>query len=157
MIIISYIFDCFLEILDWSEYQQPIQNLADHTNYCGPQMPFVQQHCLPNNMTVSAPTVVPLAYNTGTHNPTSCSLFLLLIYMCFMMQQSHNSNTTTMNYILFQNKHFKQHFTNALVPHTETKAVSNPLISLLMFSQCILSTCLLSMSWRSPFTTGKWR
>ncbi|XP_053497551.1 interferon regulatory factor 7 [Ictalurus furcatus] len=52
------------EILDWSEYQQPIQNLADHTNYCGPQMPFVQQHCLPNNMTVSAPTVVPLAYNT---------------------------------------------------------------------------------------------
>ncbi|XP_060771087.1 interferon regulatory factor 7 [Neoarius graeffei] len=54
------------EIQYWQPYQQPIQNLAGHTNYGVPQMPVVPvpQHCLPNNMPASAPILAQLPYNT---------------------------------------------------------------------------------------------
>ncbi|KAK3526615.1 hypothetical protein QTP70_030754 [Hemibagrus guttatus] len=52
------------EIQYWPDYQQPIQNLADNTNYTVPQMPILQQHCLPNNMPASAPILSQLTYNT---------------------------------------------------------------------------------------------
>ncbi|MCI4381661.1 hypothetical protein PGIGA_G00254650 [Pangasianodon gigas] len=56
------------EIQYWPDYQQPIQDLADHANFCVPQMPVVQQHCLPNNLPVSAPPLAQVPYNT-VHQP----------------------------------------------------------------------------------------
>ncbi|XP_046715144.1 interferon regulatory factor 7 isoform X1 [Silurus meridionalis] len=46
------------EIQCWPASQQPLQN------YSVPQMPLMQQHCLPNNMPVSAPSLAQQPYNT---------------------------------------------------------------------------------------------
>lgn len=95
------ILNYFLEISYWPAYQQPVHNLANHTNYFETQMPIVPQHCLLNNMPVSAPTLAQLPYNTGMHNPT-CSLF---VYHDAIVSAIVNSNTRSMNYLGFQNRH----------------------------------------------------
>lgn len=77
MRIIYYIFG-FVDIQYWQGYQ-PVQDQLAHTNDQDTQMPIVPQPCPPNNMPVSAPTLVQLPYNTGMDKTFTVSVSCLHI------------------------------------------------------------------------------